>query len=155
MIPGYFEAVVGRYTVPIHNLVLAPGCIREGQGVLVGVFGHALGKGIPAAGWGSLFSEGDEIICRGRFDLSLPIGRMGYDTLQRTRARAHWSISFHVLATYLGIRASRDAAATVRVTRAYLWEVSVNLKAADRGTRTLSIDGVQVPPRVPVPVLGA
>jgi len=138
---GHFEAVVARYHVAINHTRLAPGCFPEGKGVLVGIISHAIGGSIAAAGYGRLYSEGDNIVCRGRFDLHARAGRMSYELVKYLGPRARWSIAFHILDTFLGIPASRHAAAPVLITRAWSWEVSVTIRGADRETRTLSIDG--------------
>jgi hypothetical protein len=139
---GAVEAIVGHFDRVVNNTILDPGSIPEGQPVFISPLAHASAKGPVsrwASGMGRLYSDGDRIILRGRFDLATAIGRTGYGIAERMAGRGRWSINFTVLDTYLGIRCKPDAVAPVRITRALVYEATPILRPADPDTRTLSL----------------
>jgi hypothetical protein len=134
---GEVEAVIATLGVVDHdNDVTIPGAFKEGQECVISQFGHSVwGSNSPPVGKGTVHTEGDKVIFRGKFFMSMQAARETFHAV-KGMGNGPWSYGFSVLDADHGDFKGRKVQFLKSLD---VHECSPVLRAAGIGTGTTSI----------------
>ena len=137
---GDVEAIIATLNVVDrdHEVIL-PGAIKDGAKVKLSGYGHAAMYGDMPVGKGTLHTEGDKVIFKGRFFLSTIAGREAFETIKEIGTEGEWSFGFRVISAENAPEAWAKQGAYRMLKDLEPFEVSPVIIGAGIGTQTLAM----------------
>lgn len=119
--------------------IIRKGAIANGAKVKMSAYGHDAVYGATPVGKGTVRTEDDKAIFKGRLFLSTPRGRETFEVLKEFGEDQEWSFGFRVLGREEPSEEERQKGVWRVITKMDVYEVSPVLRGAGVDTHTVAV----------------